>query len=206
MHARSTTFRGRPERLEAGIAVVREEVLPALRGMDGFVGLSLLVDRDSGACIATTAWESEEAMRRTAPAVGRLRDRAEGVLGGRPEVREWEIAVLHRVRPVPPGACARVTWTRAVNTSIDEQLFAFRIGTLPQVEDLPGFCSASALVDRGTGRAAVAVVYDSPDRLARSRGPAGELRASAVEQLGAQVLDVAELEVAIAHLRVPATS
>ena len=205
MHARSTSFRGRPERLEAGIAVIEEDVLPALQDMDGFVGLSLLVDRSHGACIATTAWESDEAMWTTAPAVRRLRDRAEGMLGERPEVREWEIAVLHRVRPVPPGACARVTWTRAINTSVDEQLYAFRIGTLPQVEDLPGFCSASVLVDRGTGRAAVTVVYDSPDRLADSRGPAGELRASAVEQLNAHVLDVAELEVAIAHLRAPAT-
>ena len=32
---------------------------------------------------------------------------------GEPEVREWEIAVLHRDHRAAVGACARITWTRA---------------------------------------------------------------------------------------------
>ena len=48
MHARSTTFTGRPELLETGIAVVRDEVLPAVQEVPGCVGLSMLVDRTAG--------------------------------------------------------------------------------------------------------------------------------------------------------------
>ena len=42
-----------------------------------------------------------------------LRDRAREVFSGTAEVHEWEIDVLHRVRPSDPGACARVVWTQA---------------------------------------------------------------------------------------------
>ena len=60
MYARSTTIQAQPTSIDAGIAHVRDTALPALEGIEGFVGLSLLVDRSSGRCIATSAWQSEE--------------------------------------------------------------------------------------------------------------------------------------------------
>ena len=45
--------------------------------------------------------------------------------------------------------------------AIDQQLHVFRIGTLLQMEDLPGFCSASMLVDRDRGITCGTVTFDS---------------------------------------------
>lgn len=60
MHARVSRFGGG----EAGASPPSaEEVLPALRNIDGFRGLISLVDRASGDALAITLWESEEAMR-----------------------------------------------------------------------------------------------------------------------------------------------
>ena len=205
MFARSTTFRGKPGVVDAGIALVRDEVMPALAEMDGYVGMSMLVDRESGSCIVTSAWSSGASMGASEQAVGPLRDRAQQVFGDRPEVRRWEIAVLHRMRPIPEGAGARVTWTRVHPARLDEQLHVFRIGTLPQLEDLPGFCSASLLIDRATGAAALAATYESRDALAHSRDAAADLRAASTQRMGADIVDVAEFEVALAHLRVPET-
>ncbi|HWH29249.1 MAG TPA: antibiotic biosynthesis monooxygenase [Mycobacteriales bacterium] len=203
MHARSTTFRGKPEAVDAAVALLRDEVVPAIEQLPGCTGMSLLVDRDTGSCIGTSAWESLDAMRATEMAVAPYRDRVQQLFQSRPEVREWEIAVLHRVQAVPADARARVTWTRVPPAQLDQQLYVFRIGTLPQIEDLPGFCSASLLVDRATGTGALAVVYESAEQLAASRAPASELRTASVEHLGAQVLDVCEFELPIARLRVP---
>ena len=96
MYARSTTIRGNPQTLDDGIAYVRDEVMPAVTEMEGCVGLSMLADRDSGRCIITSAWESEEAMRASADRVGSIRERATEILGGQSGVQEGELAVLDR--------------------------------------------------------------------------------------------------------------
>lgn len=205
MFARSTTLKGKPSAVDAGIALVRDEIMPAVLRMDGCVGLSMLVDRMTGSCITTTAWDREEQMQASEQPAAALRDRAQRIFGDRPEVRRWEIGVLHRLRPVGPGACARVTWTQVAPATVDEQLYVFRVGALPQLEDLPGFCSASLLLDRPTGRSALAVTYESREALTESRDPAMDLRSATAKWMGAVILDVAEFEVAIAHLRVPET-
>ncbi len=205
MHARSTTLTGRPEVTDDGIALVRDEVMPTLQEMDGCVGVSMLVDRENGGCVVTSAWETLDHLQASARQVGPLRDRAQQLFGSRPEVREWEIAVLHRLRKTPDGACARVTWTQVDPGYIDEQLDIFRSDIVYQMEELPGFCSTSFVTNRSTGRGALATVYTSRDALAESREAAGSLRTSASRQMSTEVLDVAEFEVAIAHLRVPET-
>ena len=96
MYARSTTIRGIPQSIDAGTDYVRDEVMPAVRGMDGCVGLSLLADRESGMCIVTTSWRDREAMHASAEGVRSMRDRAGQVFGGEYEVQEWEVSAMHR--------------------------------------------------------------------------------------------------------------
>jgi hypothetical protein len=205
VHARSTTFRDRPEALDAGIALVRHELMPALLELPGCVGMSMLTDRGSGTCIVTTAWEDLRALRASAAAVAPLRRLAQQHFGAAPAVHTWEIGLLHRAHATGPGARARVTWMRMPRGLVDSQLEAFRTVLLPRAEALPGFCSASLLVDRHTGRSALAVVYDGAEALVASRTPAATMRADVLRRLSSELLDVAELEVALAHLRVPET-
>ena len=143
MFARSTTVRGNPLSMDDAIAYVRDEVMPAVQQMDGCIGLSMLCDRDTGRCIATTAWETEEAMHDSESGVHDLRMRMAEMMGGRPEIQEWEIAVMHRMREAPEGACARVTWARGDPALIDDRMSTMRTAMLPRVEELPGFCSVA---------------------------------------------------------------
>lgn len=205
MYARSTTFKGRTEAVDDAIALVRDEVMPAVQEMDGSVGLSMLVDRATGTGIVTTAWESQQAMRGSAGRVAPLRERAQQLFTAAPEVREWEIGVLHRAHHTPEGACARVTWTRMPRERMDTNREMFADEVLPRLEQLPGFCSASLLLDRDTGRGALAIVYDSADALAGSRQAAAGIRTEVLQAMASELLDVAEFEVALAHLRVPET-
>lgn len=204
MYARSTTIQAQPLSIDIGIAHVRDVVMPALTEIDGCVGLSLLVDRQSGTCIATSSWESIDAMRGSAARVAPIRDRAALMFDGSARVEEWDIALLHRDHPSRDGACVRATWLKVVPDQLSRSLEFYRSSVLPELEQLDGFCSASLMVNHPACRRAVACsTFDSMDAMARNRDRATELRSRRVRELGAEVIDVAEFELAIAHLRVP---
>jgi hypothetical protein len=98
----------------------------------------------------------------------------------------------------------RATWLKVVPDQLSRSLDFYRTAVLPEMENLDGFCSASLLVDHPACRRAVSCsTFDSIDAMARNRDRATELRSRRVRELGAEVLDVAEFELAIAHLRVP---
>ena len=205
MHARSTTVRGNPAAIEVGVAYVREAVLPAVRDMDGCIGLSMLADRASGRCIVTTAWADAEAMHRSAQNVRGIRDRTAEILCGPAEVREWEIAVLHRRCGTRHGACTRVTWIRTEPARIDDLVDIFRMTMLPRLDELPGFCSASVLADRDTGVCATAVAYENRRALDEATDQALALRRQFADAMGAELIDVSTFALVLAHLRVPET-
>ena len=203
MYARSTTIQAQPTSIDAGIALVRDTALPALEGIEGFVGLSLLVDRSSGRCIATSAWQSEEAMRASAESVRPIRDRVAELFGGSADFEEWEIAVLHREHRSSEGACVRAIWLRIGPDQLDRAIDVYKTTILPALEELEGFCSASLMVDQASGRAVSSANYDSVEAMERNRDQAGKIRGAGTQEVGAEVLEVCEFELALAHLRVP---
>jgi heme-degrading monooxygenase HmoA len=204
VYARSTTINAAPASLDAGIAQVRDEVMPRLLEMDGCIGLSMLVDRKSGRCITTSAWQSEAAMRATDEELQPVRERIAETMGGSsPTVQEWEIAVLHRDHRSVAGACVRATWVQIDPANMDRAIDVYKLASLPRLEDLAGFCSASLLVDRASGRGVSSVTYDSQEAMDDNREAAASMRAATTKDAGAEVLDVGEFELAIAHLRVP---
>lgn len=203
MYARTTTVQAQPSSIDAGIAHVRDTVMPALdEGVEGYTGLSLLVDRSSGRCIATSAWQSEEAMRASAESIRPIRYPAD-VFGGTPDVEEWEIAVLHRDHRSRDGACVRATWVKVSPDQIDRGIDFYKMTLLPALEELEGFCSASLLVDRASGRAVASATFDSVEARDRNRDQLDRIRATGSQEVAAEVLDECDFELAVAHLRVP---
>jgi len=206
VHARSTTISGDPSSVATGIAFVRDETMPALRAMDGCVGLSMLADRDSGRCIVTTSWEDADAVRSSRDVVRPALERTAEVLGGRPEVQEWQIAAMHRVHEAHHGVCARVTWLRTAPDAVGRAVDAVRLSLMPKLDDLPGFCSLSVLVRPDDGTAVAAVAYDTWADLRAAADGAREFREEFAPSMGIEVLDTADFDLALAHLGVPETN
>lgn len=203
MFARTITIDSRPEFLDQGIAYIRDTVFPEVGTVPGCIGLSLVADRGTGRCIATSAWESEQTMRDSEAAVRPIRQRSADFLGGSPDVDLWEIAIMHRMHPTPEGACVRSSWLRGDPADLDNLLEVFRTATLPALEDFDGFCSASLLVNRAEGRSLATIAYDSRDALMATREKANELRARTASGMGGQVEDVREFDLVHAHLHAP---
>lgn len=203
MFARTITIDSRPEFMDQGIAYIRDTVFPEVNTVPGCVGLSLVADRSTGRCIATSAWETEQAMRDSEAAVRPTRQRAADFLGGAPDVDLWEIAIMHRMHPTPEGACVRSSWLRGDPADMDDMLAVFRTATLPALEGFDGFCSASLLVNRAEGRSLATIAYDSRDALMATREKADELRARTASGMGGKVDDVREFDLVHAHLHAP---
>ncbi|MFC6285841.1 hypothetical protein ACFP3Q_01450 [Nocardioides sp. GCM10027113] len=203
MYARSITIQGDVDRLEDGIAYVRDEVLPEMPERPGWVGLSMLVDRVTGRCIVTSSWRTAGDMRASDLHLAPLRHRGARLLGGMPLVEEWEVAVMHRAHRVEDGACCRVAWLRTDHARVDSGIAVYRASLMPEMESLPGFVNASLLVNRGLARACSTATYDTWDAMEASRDRAWALREARAREVGVDVLDVAEMELVLAHLRVP---
>jgi heme-degrading monooxygenase HmoA len=203
MYARSTTIQAQPTSIDAGITHMRDKVMPALEGIPGCLGLSLLVDRTSGRCIATSSWDSEEAMRASEETIRPIRDQAAELFGGGTQIEEWEIAAMHREHRAGEGACVRATWVKVDPDQIDRGIDFYKATILPALEELEGFCSASLLVDRASGRGVAAATFDNAEAIERNKDQLDRIRATGSQEANAEVLDQCDFELAVAHLRVP---
>lgn len=203
MYARSTSIQGDPGQVDECISFVREEVMPAVTDMDGCIGMSMLVNRDTGRCIATSSWMSEDEMRATDGRVSSLRTRAAEIMGGDVEVKEWEIAVMHREHEAREGSWCRITWLRCPPAEVDSTLDYFRDTVLAKLEDVEGFCSASMLVDRESGQCCGTARFESREDLEATREFAQGMRDQRARESGVEFGEIDECELVIAHLRVP---
>jgi hypothetical protein len=165
----------------------------------------MLADRGSGRCIVTSSWQDEAALRASQDVVREAAERTVAILGGEPELEEWEIAAMHRVPEGQHGAASRVTWLRTDPGSVNRAVDAVRLSLMPKLDDLAGFCSVSVMVRRDEGLAVAAVAYDDRGDLERAEEGAREFREDFAPTMGIEVVDSAVFDLPIAHLRVPET-
>jgi hypothetical protein len=63
MHAQVTKMEASPARVDDAIRFFREQVLPQLQQMDGFVQFIALSDKPSGKLVGVALWENEGVMQ-----------------------------------------------------------------------------------------------------------------------------------------------
>jgi hypothetical protein len=122
---------------------------------------------------------------------------------GTSEVEEWEIAVLHRDHSSGPGAWVRATWVHVEPEQTSHLADLYRMVLLPQIVEFQGFCSASLLIDRPSGHAVSSVTFDSYEAMRSTRSLAAVVRERGSAGVDGEILEVDQLELVLAHLRVP---
>ena len=105
MHARVTTMTLDPDRIDEVIEQVEKDDVPKWKDIDGWKGFTLLVDRQSGKCIATSYWTSRERMESAESEVQGSRDRAAEAGGAAesPQVELFELAIDAEAEPYGDG-------------------------------------------------------------------------------------------------------
>jgi hypothetical protein len=206
VYARSSAFTARAGTIDEGIAYVRDEVMPAAMAVQGCVGLSMICDRESGRCITTSAWSTRDALNGSGKSMLPLLRHGGEIFGSAPSVDLWEIAIVHRHGVSGEDACVRCTWLNLDPSGLSDSIETYRLTMLPALEEMDGFCSASLMVDRATGRAVSSATFASREAIVASRPAAERLRSRTAEDVGTTVADIQEFELVLAHLHVPETA
>ena len=100
-------------------------------------------------------------------------------------------------------ACARVTWLRGDQAAMDRAADVFKLALMPEMETFDGFCGVSLLINREAGLAVTSVAFDSRATMEGTREQARGLRARGSAEARLEITEVAEFELALAHLDVP---
>jgi len=95
MHARLTTVRVQPGKIEETLDIGRNSIVPAAKERQGFKGLFLLTNSDTGKGISLTLWETEEDLKASEESgyyqeqLGKLAE----VLAEQPEKEDYEVSI-----------------------------------------------------------------------------------------------------------------
>lgn len=92
MYARVITFQYQPGKMDEGLAILRELVVPELRQTPGFRGATNLVDHSTNKVVGITVWKSEADLQ--ASGMSKLQARFATVssfLAAAPLVENYEI-------------------------------------------------------------------------------------------------------------------
>lgn len=81
MIARVTTFEGDPERMEEGVRIYREQVVPWLRDSTGFRGVIIMIDRENDQAMGVSFWTTLEAASDAYASGATLRDELAASVG-----------------------------------------------------------------------------------------------------------------------------
>ena len=204
MYARSTTFQAKASSIDAGIGLIRDEV--HARGA-GHVRLHGTVHdgrppvrpmhRDQRLGIAgPDARQRRRDRPRSANGPARCSAARHSPRNGRSPSCTGTTTPIRAPVSGPPGPMA-TRRDRPGNRHLPDGHHA---GAWRTCE---GFCSASMFVDRMDGRAVTSVTYDSRQAMDSSRDAAMTLRRTTARDTGVDILDVAEFDLLVAHLRVP---
>ena len=133
-----------------------------------------------------------------------MRKRAADRFGTRDtEVQEWEIAVMHRLHHATDDSCARVLWSRADPAKTEREAGRLPQRIIPAMDELPGFCSLSLLIDRQPASARVTSVYRDRAAMEATREHDRQMREEFAPRMGVEITEEAEFDVVLHNLRVP---
>jgi heme-degrading monooxygenase HmoA len=206
MYARVLRVTGSPAKVDDGVEIYKSRVAAALKEQDGYAGARLMVNRDTGAGMSITFWQDAQTLLASESALASLRGEAMSRFGAEtPDSQNYEAAVQHRPKPTEPGNWVRVTSLQGDPAKVDEGIAHFESTVIPGMSALSGFRAAVLLVDRATGKALAATIWDTRQDLEASSSGAGPIRAAAVAAMGATNPQVENYEVAFAELLAPVT-
>jgi heme-degrading monooxygenase HmoA len=192
MFLRATRVQTPPDKVNEAIKNFETNILKGLRSAPGNQGVSLLVNRQTGAGIGITYWESAKALAASEQIGTQSRTQTVKNVPGSQivNVERAELMIMDRVAEPKEGSFVRVVTANGDPEKLDAGIVHIRNHVLPLLKAQQGYRATIAAVDRQSGRITVSTVWDSKANLDASEGRLAGPRAEVARLAGAGPHDV----------------
>ena len=205
MYLRVTAFRSDPTTIDKGIDFLKAQIIPSLKKMPGFLGVTCIVDRQKGEAAASTLWESLEAMNNAEKIGSDSRLKSSEATGLEVvDVDRFEMTVLEMPAPnAPLPSYTRLTTAYHDPKNADSVTKQLREAVLPKLKSQPGFRAFAAGINRMTGRGFTTSSWDTPQYREASHTAVADQRQKTIDSGGLYGLEVANVETVVADVKLP---
>jgi heme-degrading monooxygenase HmoA len=206
MHTRATYIRAPADQVEQLTANFNERVIPAAKGAKGYVGATLLYNREQGIAMGATIWESARAMAESEEVGTNTRIQAASeTRASIVNVERGEVVAMERAAPPKSPAFVRVVRLHTDPEKLDQLIGFVRDKAVPKIRDQKGFRSVWSIVDRTTGFVNTLTAWESAADRETSKAALAGIRDEASRLAGSPVR-IEEYEQLVVELRAPVTA
>jgi heme-degrading monooxygenase HmoA len=209
MFLRATRVQTAPDKVNEAIKNFETNILKGLRSAPGNQGASLLVNRQTGAGIGITYWESAKALANSEQIGTQSRTQLTKNVAGSQivNVERAELMIMDRAAAPKEGSFVRMVTANGDPQKLDAAIVHMRNHVLPLLKAQKGYRATIAAVDRQSGVVGVSTVWDSKADLDASEsklaGPRAEV--ARLAGAGAHEVQVEIFETAVVELSAAAT-
>jgi heme-degrading monooxygenase HmoA len=205
MYLRVTAFKSDPSKLDAGVAFLREKIIPAMKQAPGFLGATCILNREEGTGAASTLWESLEAMNQAEQLGQQSRIQSSAATGLEVvDVDRFEITALEMSSPTPQvPSYTRVLLAYADPKKLDEVVKQVREQSIPLLKAQPGFRAFAAGVNRATGRGFTSSSFATAAQREASNATLADQRERITSGASMYGVQVQLVETVLAEIKLP---
>ena len=199
MFARVNNVTGAKD-IDAGVAFLRDKVLPEVQGQKGFRGLTMSGNRSTGEVGILGLWATLEELEASGSTVSKLRKEAMDVLGGEITVATMELVVAEVTQPQDMvGRPLRIVQVKLDPAKVDEHVAFFRSDVLPEIKAAPGFVAVRNFIDRKTGNGSVGTIFTDENSMRAAEANAEARRQLALAR-GVEISEPNYRTILLSHL------
>lgn len=184
MFMRVSRVQSSPDHVLAEIANFGSVLVPSIRGLPGYLGASLLVDKRSGAWASVTYWENGELLHASVTASTALQ-MLECSDGSAWDTEDFEVILHDGSVPQKARGFVRLHDLQGSAANLDESITFLREELIPALKSHRGFEAVLVGVSLQRGRALVASMWTTLGELLASDQALADLRRHSREIAGA---------------------
>lgn len=185
MYARVNTIYGKQDRVDEGVSHLEELDRAAVSATAGNLGLTTLMDRESGVIVAVSYWD--EPAHSWDATLTRARASAAEAAGGVLVVESYELTSREAPSVPPPGAVVRAGRIQVGPARLADAQALIDEVVLPRLRSGAGFCGAEFLVDRVAGAGLLLTAWVSEDDAAWGDAVLDQLQDEALARVGSKL-------------------